>query len=295
MSTFVTQARVSALQVTFRKDYDGAYGDTPTWWPQFATQVPSGSASTTQGWLARSLRVRKWSGPRLIRSLYTHSQEIPNEDFELTVGVPRNDIEDDILAVHSRGMADFGRANAKWPDDLLFERLAENPVCFDGQPFFDTDHPLDPAGVQSNDFNLPLTDDNFDTVWQAMASYTGEDSKPLGVMPDRLVVPPQLKKAGREIVEADRNAAGATNVQKGDAKLVVIPELALFPTQWHLIDSSKGIMPWFWQLRRAMRLILKSKPGDNNVFWDKEIIWGSDGRGQVAPGPWWLHGRSTPP
>jgi phage major head subunit gpT-like protein len=295
MSTFVTQARIAALQVTFRRDYDGAYGDTPTWWPMFATQVPSGSAKSIQGWLARSLRVRKWLGPRVIRSLYTHSQEIPNEDFELTVGVPRNDIEDDILDVHSRGMADFGRANAKWPDDLLFERLAENPVCFDGLTFFNGAHTLDPNQTQSNDFNLPLTAENYDTVRTSMASYTGEDSKPLGVLPRRLVVPPQLETTGKEIVMADRNDAGATNVLKGTAEVVMIPELALYPTQWHLIDATKGINPWFWQLRRAMRLILKSSPGDNNVFWDKEIIWGSDGRGQVAPGPWWLHARSTPP
>ena len=38
---------------------------------------------------------------------------------------------------------EMGRAAATHPDELVFETVANGftEECFDGQPFFDTDHP----------------------------------------------------------------------------------------------------------------------------------------------------------
>ena len=47
----------------------------------------------------------------------------------------------------------------------------------------------------------------------------------LGIKPDLLVVPPSLEDAAEEILLANRNAAGATNTQKGKAKILVAPWL----------------------------------------------------------------------
>lgn len=45
-------------------------------------------------------------------------------------------------------------------------------------------------------------------------------------MPTHLVGPPMLEKEGLELLNADRNAAGATNVYRDTAKLIVTPWLA---------------------------------------------------------------------
>ena len=54
----------------------------------------------------------------------------------------------------------------------------------------------------------------------------GDHGRPLGVMPTHLVVPPALREAGLEILNAERDAAGATNVWRGAATLLVVPWLA---------------------------------------------------------------------
>lgn len=67
---------------------------------------------------------------------------------------------------------------------------------------------------------------NFNTAQAAMESVKGDKGKVLAVRGRKLVVPPSLRKAGLEVLKAERNAAGATNVMQGAAELVVVPWLA---------------------------------------------------------------------
>ena len=59
-----------------------------------------------------------------------------------------------------------------------------------------------------------------------MMSQKGDYGRPLGIVPDLLVVPPSLEDEAEEILKADRNAAGATNTQKGKVEMLVVPWLA---------------------------------------------------------------------
>lgn len=60
----------------------------------------------------------------------------------------------------------------------------------------------------------------------AMMSFTNDEGAPLGIMPTHLIVPPTLESAGRTVLEAEKNAAGASNVWYHTAELVVVPWLA---------------------------------------------------------------------
>ena len=53
----------------------------------------------------------------------------------------------------------------------------------------------------------------------------GDHGRPLGVNPRLLVVGPSNEKEGLELINAERNAAGATNVYRGTAELLVVPWL----------------------------------------------------------------------
>jgi len=66
----------------------------------------------------------------------------------------------------------------------------------------------------------------------AMMSIANADGRKLGVTPNLLVVPPSLEATARELLNADTiigdpTAGGAkTNVWRGSADLLVVPELA---------------------------------------------------------------------
>ncbi|HEX9844038.1 MAG TPA: Mu-like prophage major head subunit gpT family protein [bacterium] len=61
---------------------------------------------------------------------------------------------------------------------------------------------------------------------EGMMGLKSDEGRPLGIKPNVLVVPPALEGEALEILNAERDAAGATNVYKGTAELVVVPWLA---------------------------------------------------------------------
>ena len=278
----LTQANIEALNKGFSKVYRTGYDSSPNWCDQITTTIPSTHGSEVHGWMARILKMRKWDGPRLIQNLNTHTYTLINQTYENTVGVSVNEIEDDSLGVYDPLFSELGRQSAKWKDQRMKEALQNGTteLCFDGLSFFNANHTIDPAGVQSNTFtSSALSAANFEIVRTAMRNYTGEDGEPLGVDPRLLVVSPANEKEALEIVSAERNSSGATNVLRGTAEVLVIPELANEPTVWYLMDVSKGIKPFVFQNRQNPVLTQKTSMTDDNVFKDDQFLWGVKARG----------------
>ncbi len=67
---------------------------------------------------------------------------------------------------------------------------------------------------------------NYKVAREAMMGMKGDFGRPLGVKPRLLVVPPSLEGQALEIVNSDKDAAGATNVYNKTAELLVCPWLA---------------------------------------------------------------------
>lgn len=292
----ITRAAIQQLQVGFSAIYRAGWNATRPRLVELATTVPSNTRTNTYGWMARLLKMRRWDGPRVIQNLNTHAYQLENEPYELTVGVDRDDIEDDQLGVYNPLFEELGRQAAKWPDQVLKAVLQAGTTTngFDGVPFFSATHPLNPAGNQSNNFSsTPLSAANFGVVRAAMSAYTGEDGEPLGVTPDTLIVPPALEDMANSIVTAEYGASGATNVQRGQARVVVVPELANEPATWYLADTSNAIKGLVWQLRKAPQFVAKTDLTDDNVFFQKQFVWGVDARGVGGYGPWYLMARAT--
>ena len=142
----ITPALLQSLFTGFKKNFEDAKGEAPTQYTEIATVIKSTTKSNTYGWLGKFPSLRKWVGDRVIESMKAHGYQIVNEDFEATVGVDRNDIEDDELGIYAPMFAEMGRSAGIHPDELCFGLLGAGftTPCYDGQYFFDTDHPVYP-------------------------------------------------------------------------------------------------------------------------------------------------------
>jgi phage major head subunit gpT-like protein len=140
----ITNALITALFQGFRGEFQAALTATPTDWQKVATPVPSSTAGNTYGWLGQFPKLREWIGARVVKDMQADAYQILNKTFEATVGVKRTDIEDDNLGIYRPLFAEMGRAAASHPDELIFALLAAggSTLCYDGQNFFDTDHPV---------------------------------------------------------------------------------------------------------------------------------------------------------
>ncbi|MEB6607572.1 Mu-like prophage major head subunit gpT family protein [Aeromonas sanarellii] len=142
----ITPALLQSLFTGFKKNFEDAKSEAPSQYTKIATVIKSTTKSNTYGWLGKFPSLRKWIGDRVIESMKTHGYQIVNEDFEATVGVDRNDIEDDELGIYAPLFAEMGRSAGVHPDELCFGLLGAGftTPCYDGQYFFDTDHPVYP-------------------------------------------------------------------------------------------------------------------------------------------------------
>ena len=142
----ITPALLSGLRTGFSKAFQDALAATPTDWEKVATRVPSSSASNTYAWLGQSPALREWVGDRVLKDMAAQAYQVQNKLYEGTVAVKRTDIEDDNVGVYTPLFSEMGRAAKAHADQLVFALLAagETTTCYDGQNFFDTDHPVYP-------------------------------------------------------------------------------------------------------------------------------------------------------
>ncbi|EAO2429001.1 head protein [Salmonella enterica] len=142
----ITPASITALMTSFRKDFQGGLTAAPSQYQQIAMTVPSSSKSNTYGWLGQFPSLREWVGKRVIKQMQAHGYVINNKTYEGTVGIPRDDFEDDNLGVYGPIFAEMGRAAGVQPDELIFSLLKDgfSQPCYDGQNFFDAEHPVYP-------------------------------------------------------------------------------------------------------------------------------------------------------
>lgn len=295
----VNGANLASLRVGFSAAFQRGLGQAPSLYDRVATVVPATQKEQKYGWLGKFPGVSEWAGPRNVHNLEAHDYSIKEKKWELTVAVDKDDIETDNLGIYAPMFEEMGAATRAKPDELVFALLKAGftSTCYDGQYFFDTDHPVldannNTVSVANTDggsgtpwfllcTNRPLrplivqrrkdfqfvakdapTDDNvFDRnefiygadarmnvgfgFWQqawgskqtlsattyatarsGLMGMKGDHGRPLGLMPNLLVVPPSLESAGRKILNSEYASGGETNEWKGTAELLVVPWLA---------------------------------------------------------------------
>lgn len=146
----INSANLRSLYLSFNTAFQAGFAGVAPEWTRIAMEVPSSTREEEYGWLKEFPRVREWVGDRVIHQLASDGYRIKNRDFELTISVDRNDIDDDRIGIYAPMFKEMGRASAAFPDELVMPMLAAgfSTPCYDGQYFFDTDHPvLDANGV----------------------------------------------------------------------------------------------------------------------------------------------------
>lgn len=176
------EALFTGYKAQFQQGFD-SLGDDGSLYEQLVTMVPSTTAQEVYPWLKSLPRMREWVGDRVINSLESGEFSIRNRKFELTEGVERDAIEDDTYGLYGPVFQEFGRSSREHPNELVVETLEGNPICYDGQQLFDTDHVvLDKDGKEqsvSNDMGgagdawyvMDLTRAIKPIIWQKRRDY----------------------------------------------------------------------------------------------------------------------------
>lgn len=146
----INHSNLAILNQAFSGAFRGALSTASPMWGQVASLVPSTTAENKYAWLGQITRFREWIGERQMQSLVLHDYAVKNKTYENTVEISREEIEDDQYGVYTPVVQQLGQDAALHPDELVFSLLNAGfgTRCYDGQYFFDTDHPVGAPGNQ---------------------------------------------------------------------------------------------------------------------------------------------------
>jgi len=207
---------LARLYTAFTAVFNAAFQETQTWYERVAMTVPASTRIMDYKFLLDFPMVREWMGDRQIGSLEPKAYQVETKDWEATIEVERNDIEDDQLGFYNPIVAALAQEARKHPEKLIADLMNNGftTPCYDGQSFFATDHPV--------------------------------------------------------------GSGTASNFGGGSG------------TGWYLLDTSRAIKPFIFQLRRAVQLVRMDRQDDEQVFMRKKFRYGVDYRGAAAYGLWQL-------
>lgn len=291
----INQATLQSIYRSFKTIFNQAVETTKPIYERFTTVVPSSTREEEYKWLGKIPRMREWIGDRIIQNLAAHGYTIKNRDWELTVGVDRNDIEDDTIGIYRPLIQSVAQSAVQHPDELVFELLINGftQKCYDGQPYFADEHQDGEETAQSNKGTAKLSPTSYAAARKTLMSLKDAQGNPLKIVPNLLVVAPANEEEGRKILLSERNDAGATNPWKGTAELLVAPELAGHDDMWFLMDTTKPLKPLIFQQRKKPEFVSMDSATDMNVFMKKEFLYGADSRDNAGYALWQLAYGST--
>ncbi|MGF1775897.1 Mu-like prophage major head subunit gpT family protein [Vibrio nomapromontoriensis] len=293
-----TGANLTALYTAVKTNFNQGRSTYNALWPQLATLVPSTTMTENYAWIGEFTTLREWIGERQINRMKQYGYTLQNKKFEGTEAIPSEYVEDDNYGLLMPKFADMGYAAATHPDQKLFELIQTgfSEACYDGQYFFDTDHPVGREGETTSvsnfqtgagsawylfdtsrplkpfifqrrkDYNLvsktnhdtsdhvfmfdeyvygvdargnwgfgfwqqafaskaTLNDANFDSGFKSMMEFKSDQGRPLGIMPNLLVVGASNRAAAKKVIEAENKAQGETNTNYKAVQVLVVPWL----------------------------------------------------------------------
>jgi phage major head subunit gpT-like protein len=248
---------------------------------RLATFAPSTGAGEDYAWLGDIPQFRKWVGDRVFKDIRAYKYRIENEEWEDSIAVPRKDVEDDQLGLIGpkvKMLAEaYRKLQAKLLADLLNNGFAAN--CYDGQYFFDDDHPKynEAAGTWNNLGVAVLDATGFKAGRLAMESLVSDQDSPLDTTPDLLVVPPALRATAEEMILKATLSGGETNSLYKAVDIMVLPRLTS-ATAWFLLDTKHAVKALMFQERIKPELTALDKPDDANVFLQNRFLYGGRAR-----------------
>lgn len=275
---------VKGLLTNFWEGFSG----TTTHWEQVATKVPSTARSENYSWLGALPKMRKMKGERVPKKLLEHTYTITNEEYEDSIEVTHADLKDDQTGHYGLLAKGIGEAAKIFPDELIFETLipgGTSTLCYDGQFFFDTDHPVGNTGTtQSNLITTALSSTSFNNARTMLRKMQDDFGRPTfnRNMDLLLVVPADLENTAETILEAERDANGATNVLKGKARILVVDWLG-DTNNWYLLNTA-GVMKPFVLQEREFIPFEALEDGSESNFMRKKNYYGTYWRGNAGYG-----------
>src|SRR3990167_10406846 len=202
---------LAGMKTNFMSAYEVAVKDHL----KISTVIPSGKSSETYPWLGSVPKMQEWRDERIPQAMLEHNFSIANRDFEASIAVDRNAIEDEQYGQIEIRTKELSVEAVRFFDELVYTLIPEGVnttgsagslfdgktvSCYDGKAFFATNHSEGNSGTHSNKGSTALSVSALQSAVTVMRKFKTDQGKPAGVRPNILVVPPDLEWTAKKLI-----------------------------------------------------------------------------------------------
>lgn len=249
-----------------------------------ALSFTGGGSSTQHSWLNQLKGIHEWVGQRAIEAVNLGKLTVVNRDFENTVTVSRNEIEDDQYGVYAPLIGMLGADAENLWKKLCIEALLANGEWADGNKFFCSGRTLGLSTI-TNAVTTELSQAAVETAIATMRGWTLYGGESGEVRPDVLLVGPSLEALAKRICEADLVSDGTTTVSnvspaKGLKVRVSQALVGAHANEWYVLGDKNGVKAVGIQKRKLPELTRMDGDKDPEVFMSNNCLYGVHARGE---------------
>ncbi len=287
------QGNLDSLYIGYKASFNQGLRNIISWF-ELISQMESSATGAEQYFFREELaKMREFKGEHIFRTAGFLGFLLANKTWSDAVRVPIEAIADDTYGKYNGLVEEMGEAGAMLPDDLGLTLVegGEAAVCYDGQFFFDTDHPVSffdsSLGVQANLLTTkPLTAANLQIAIAAMAAFKDATGRRMKIRPNILMVPSGLEVVARQLTEAALLGGGDTNVLTNFGLKVLVNGDLSSQDDWYLLATTRRVKPFIMQTREKVKITRLDRPQD--VVEKREAKYIADGRANAGYGRWQL-------
>ncbi len=293
MGRILTPALYAATMDAFRGDFFRQYKAAPEEAVMaIASALPATGGTVKNRGLGATPEMAEWVGPKVRQHLLDHSFDVEIVDYQATIEVHQNDIEDDQLGQYAEKIADLAVRAKGYLAPIVEQLVANNTALgYDGKALFANDHSEHESGAQDNllagtGTTLALVQADVATVYATMAGWKDDRGQIVrGYRPDTVMCGPSgtLIAHFTTIIQGGQ-AEGQPNLSGWIKRLLVNPYMTDL-TDWLAFDTRPGTKAVVaYSRKEPTPVTIPMNSGSD--FEEGKIPFSVEARGAAALGDW---------
>lgn len=298
----VTSDFLTAVFTNFRAMWQDAFlaAQQEVTYPQLCMEIPSITLTETINWLGTVPIMQLWIDSRNHQAMYPFNYSLTNDHYEVTIDIDRDTFEDDRLGQIAPRIAQLGMEAPRFLDATAIAALANGATSgnnsYDGVSFYNASHLTGANAAQTNLYTatgqtLVTIQADFAGAKAQMRKVKDDQTRPMNLVPNLILAPPELEQPFRQLLNASFIPAGGVaapmqNTFIGQADLATSAYLTAAST-WHLLATKAAAWkPLIYLNRKAPEFVAVNSPNLEQVFERRMFSYGVDSRFKIGYGMW---------
>lgn len=296
----LNKSKLQNAFISVKTAWDGALKALAPTWREWADAVTSDTETEYYNWTELLVAIREWIGDRVIGNVKGEEWAVKNKPYEGTFSLKVTDINNEKFGLLPKKTGDLLAAASQHPENLLFDavELGYTGLCFDGQYFFDTDHPA-LAGDGTTYSNLSTDPFSYDALITAELHkflMKNAQGNRLDLEADAVLVGSKYIHMAEKFYTAEikPGTMNEPNQLKGKFKPVYCPKFESAKAEyWAATFKIRGssLRAFMYQGRTEPEIYCTAMEGNSNFgvpskdpiqFMKDEVLFGTDFQGAAT-------------